>query len=117
VPASLCPECAREALVNRSTRRDTRELPHPLQIGETATMRDTYAEYVARKREAGAVLPGSADESIALERIDDEREAERERDTRSIGQFVTQRIEDCQLVQYYAKRGPRGRTQFVRVVV
>jgi hypothetical protein len=80
-------------------------------------MRDTYAEYIARKREAGAVLPGSVDESVALEKIEDTREAERERDRKSVGQFVTQRIEDCRLVQYYATRGPRGRTQFVRVVL
>jgi hypothetical protein len=80
-------------------------------------MREAYAEHVARKREAGALLPGSVEESIALERIEDAREADRERDERSIGQFVTQRIEDCQLVQYYVRRDPRGRTQLARVVV
>jgi hypothetical protein len=117
VPAALCPRCRDEAEAKRSPRREERELPHPLQARETPPMEAAYAAHREKLREAGVVLPGSAEELAALDRIDDAREDQRyreERRSRGAGQFVCERIEGGRLIQFYAFRDRRG-TRFTKV--
>jgi hypothetical protein len=113
-PRSECPGCRAEALRARDTDRGERVLVHP-GIPATSEQHDLMARYeeLERRRHPDRVVPGSIEEEAALERIEEARAEERDRERpQRAGRLVSARCESGTWVEYRARPG-RG---IVRVV-
>jgi hypothetical protein len=99
----MCPFCAQEKALAQATERERVEIgPRP----------DTWRfDRVWQGGKSGSPKPGSFEESVALDRIDELREEAREKERRrrgNDGRVVTQRIEDGKVVSFISVRGRRG---------
>jgi hypothetical protein len=116
-PSGLCSECAAElAQKRRHTGSSVEEVPNP------RTARDGFGHGQDSERIAKAlenyearqasrpvhVVPGSPEESRALDLIQDRRDEERDADRRKSGRVVIERLEGGDVVQYLAPRHGRG---------
>jgi hypothetical protein len=117
-PSGLCSECAAElAQKRRRTGSETEVQPDPrilapLSISPSSDHHRMDAAFDAYNQRQAArsnhVLPGSPEETRALDRIEDLRLAERDADRRRMGRVVIERIESGDVIQYVVPRRGRG---------
>jgi hypothetical protein len=114
-PVGLCPQCRVEATQRRRYTGSTSiEVRNPRQSAFDYGM---DPERVARALEAyderqsarpNYAVPGSIEESRALDLIADLRDQERDAQKRKSGRVVIERIEGCAIVHYVVPRRGRG---------
>jgi hypothetical protein len=123
-----CPHCQREMLKRRQPEPTASEpivLENPRSRSPFDFGRDServakaVGAYNERQAQSGRILPGSPEESRALEIIAAHREEERDSERRKFGRggvFLFSRIENGDLVEYYdRRRSLKERPQLVRV--
>jgi hypothetical protein len=104
-PKESCPGCQQEALRSRDDpERPLVKIPHPLQISKTPMtpqVEALLAGYDERRRAAGFVAPGSAEEARALDWMDAARE-ERDESPHRGAQLAGARIVGGEWREWYS---------------
>jgi hypothetical protein len=122
-PPSPCPTCLAETRPESDEELKARLTPvttDPKKARVTSYLDGAWAEYEMKLGDAGVVLHGSHAEQLALDRMDElrEQDLERERQKSHRGRVLFARIEDGGYVEYRAVRyraGGRWRERLDRV--
>lgn len=113
-PASECPACKAEESARQDETRDRYTVEHPLRAHSSDSLDARWERHLTEH--ATSPIPGSAEEEVVLEKMDEARFAAQAREARKSrrgGRIALQRIEEGELVVYTVP--PRGRRGLWRV--